>query len=294
MEDILSHELREGIMSSLDSSICNPYPSRQKRHFQRVWNALSERTTSQRDDLNIILANLLGFNAGYMLQGKSPGEQMRAILFSQQSLPIELLFLNTPKYMAGKANPDRWIPTAPCPERLEEDTKMIYRYWGFHLDANWNSCFSVYMYRMNRDRWFRLHTSGISPTSGSSDSQAEDQFWVECLPVPRDEISETAETATCIILENKSGLIRGARLLFSEGFHSRDEIYLTYDCALRATKGRMPPATWLDERCGSGENRRPPISEIPIAYAEKVPMDYTLLLRHGKRLITFAILCSPC
>lgn len=81
-QDFIAYELRQSIKESLKSSVqkgvygySHPMKNSADR-FRNVWNALVGRSTTKPEDLHIVLANLLGFNAGYMMQ-KAPDHPQR-------------------------------------------------------------------------------------------------------------------------------------------------------------------------------------------------------------------------
>lgn len=60
--------------------------------FKNVWNALAGRSTTKREDLHVVLANLLGFNAGFMMRKASqPHDRMRASESSRLYLALSRL-----------------------------------------------------------------------------------------------------------------------------------------------------------------------------------------------------------
>jgi len=75
--------------------------------FSTAWNALASRTTSQPADVAGILASLLHMSAGEVLMLKDKDLRMKALLKSQERLPISLLFAPW-----SKNNRD-WLPEFP-------------------------------------------------------------------------------------------------------------------------------------------------------------------------------------
>ena len=83
--NVVAHELSHIIKESLKPpdvgqvfSFSNPSVISADR-FRTVWNALVGRSTTMPEDLHIILANLLGFNAGYMAHSApEPRQRMKA------------------------------------------------------------------------------------------------------------------------------------------------------------------------------------------------------------------------
>lgn len=57
----------------------------------KIWNELDQRSTTRRKDRLIILAILLGLNAGDIV-ALDVDDQMLAILATQKALPLSFLF----------------------------------------------------------------------------------------------------------------------------------------------------------------------------------------------------------
>ena len=83
--------------------------------FWQAWNAFHGRTTSQWDDMIVILANLLDLDATSVLR-LDKALHMKAVLAAQVKLPLALLFADfrrLPNTITGGtiSYGDRWIPT---------------------------------------------------------------------------------------------------------------------------------------------------------------------------------------
>ncbi|KAF9692830.1 hypothetical protein EKO04_008976 [Ascochyta lentis] len=82
-----------------------------------TWNELAHRSTTMPEDLHVIIANLLDFNADRIMDIPTREERMRAIILSFESLPVSLFWNTGPKwhdvtdYAVGGNN--RWIPIEP-------------------------------------------------------------------------------------------------------------------------------------------------------------------------------------
>lgn len=90
MDTLLADELCHSIRESLRPPIAKTKWSSTSTHVENstvrlrnVWNALVGRSTSEPQDMHLILANLLGFNAGFMLHlATRPGDRMKASTLS--------------------------------------------------------------------------------------------------------------------------------------------------------------------------------------------------------------------
>lgn len=86
--------------------------------FIDVWNVISERTTTESEDILTILANLLDLNA-YQLQKLPPQLRLKAIVFALGAIPSSLLFISGPRLDVEGVSDDRWIPTSLNGDKLD-------------------------------------------------------------------------------------------------------------------------------------------------------------------------------
>ncbi|OCL01326.1 hypothetical protein AOQ84DRAFT_383843 [Glonium stellatum] len=89
--------------------------------FIKVWNACINKSTTKPDDIHDILANLLDFGVPNIRQLFSGKERMRAMILSQERLPLELLCMpfEHPTESAGTWGQNfSWIPDRPKGSRL--------------------------------------------------------------------------------------------------------------------------------------------------------------------------------
>jgi hypothetical protein len=95
----------------------------QNSRFVTVWNELSQRTTTKFEDIYIILANLLDFNARQIM--KLPAEErMKTILWSGRYVPLSILYNDGPRINPGKNYRERWIPSTPRGNTLKPSPKL--------------------------------------------------------------------------------------------------------------------------------------------------------------------------
>lgn len=77
--------------------------------FHMEWDNLAQRSTTKKEDIHCILANMLGFSAGELL-GLPYEERMKAILCTQTTLPLKLFFNPGPRIQDLD---NRWVPSYP-------------------------------------------------------------------------------------------------------------------------------------------------------------------------------------
>jgi hypothetical protein len=86
------------------------------KQFVDPWNELAHRSTTMPEDLHVIIANLLDFNADRIMEIKTREERMRAMVLSFQLLPVSLFWNTGPKWAAGDGKDGKyndWIPVEP-------------------------------------------------------------------------------------------------------------------------------------------------------------------------------------
>ncbi|KAL8776845.1 MAG: hypothetical protein Q9194_002910 [Teloschistes cf. exilis] len=93
------------------------------QNFSRVWNALRTRSTTKMDDLYGIIAIMVDLSA-YEILKLDPQERMKAILRSQSSLPLSLLYQQCTKLVDSKGIPS-WAPSDLAGGHLEMNTGFM-------------------------------------------------------------------------------------------------------------------------------------------------------------------------
>ncbi|KAF1962801.1 hypothetical protein CC80DRAFT_97815 [Byssothecium circinans] len=85
--------------------------------FVRCWNELANRTTTMAEDIHIIMANLLDFDAGAVMS-LPRAQRMIAMMRSIQHLPLSLLFVSTVELENNDGFHCTWLPKDPNGELL--------------------------------------------------------------------------------------------------------------------------------------------------------------------------------
>lgn len=202
--------------------------------FARIWQQLNERSTTRLGDRLIILAILLDLNPGEIMALELK-ERMRAILQTQNTLPLSLLFQNR----TGPMNENfkcRWIPLYPkgnvttkygCMSRSEASSCYQFNLsgiqaYGFVIDA-----------KDSKHRQFRIEQ--ISPFRFSA--------WVRA--IPHEGVAEFLMTGSyCVILSRKQTFPNdtgswsfsvGARFVIEQASSDITSYRLIYDCPVEYT-----------------------------------------------------------
>lgn len=100
----------------------------------RCWNELTIRTTTKREDIHVILANLLRLGAHNLLQMEKPQDRMRVIFNSLKYLPLSF-FLNPtlPRGDLAGNHRDRWLPLYPAGDSLSQTPRLKVTPDGYSL-----------------------------------------------------------------------------------------------------------------------------------------------------------------
>ncbi|CAG8960411.1 hypothetical protein HYFRA_00008129 [Hymenoscyphus fraxineus] len=104
---------KRGFLTSLQELSC----------FVSVWNSLRNRTTTQIEDVVAILANLVDFDFSH-ISTLPPKKRLGSIILSLKHLPLSLLYNSGPRIDPTKVHPNRWIPTVPGPNLLDDEHTM--------------------------------------------------------------------------------------------------------------------------------------------------------------------------
>jgi hypothetical protein len=87
-----------------------------------TWNELAHRSTTMPDDLHVIIANLLDFNADRIMSISTREDRMKAMILSFDLLPVSLFWNDGPKFRDSlsfdTSDNNRWIPVQPSKTEL--------------------------------------------------------------------------------------------------------------------------------------------------------------------------------
>ncbi|KAF2838380.1 hypothetical protein M501DRAFT_1017392 [Patellaria atrata CBS 101060] len=98
-----------------------------------AWNQLAVRSTTMVDDIHIIIANLLNFNAAHILRLGTQEERMKAIIFSSKALPFSLLYNTGARALSSEQKKNRWVPLQPSKSPLTSKPIMKACRQGYHV-----------------------------------------------------------------------------------------------------------------------------------------------------------------
>ncbi|KAL8792052.1 MAG: hypothetical protein Q9195_005393 [Heterodermia aff. obscurata] len=305
-DEFIAYEIRQSIKESLappavQSILGYSSSDISADRFRTVWNALVGRSTTKPEDLHIILANLLGFNAGYMMEEASePSQRMAAskfisiglssvqilqprnvhhnirsdrstVLGSMNELPLDLLFLEVKKAgLPGKAD---WIPLYPGQGRLKVKSKMTRATHGYFLHVDVDSKISVFRISSVPGSLRQFRLSSYVQDSDVDANESEQYYWIEDSKLPpsdqvaseekNDQVAQGEKDVYIIFHNTASDLCRGAR--FNVLKTKKNIVFLQYDGAVQVFKAET--LQWDPDS--------------PSFRARRRPEDSILLLKHN-------------
>ena len=226
-----------------------------------TWNELAHRSTTMPEDLHVIIANLLDFNADRIMDIELREERMRAMILSFDTLPVSLFWNAGPKWSDGShtdtGSNNRWIPSEPSKSELTMAPVMT-------VTAEW---LEMILGPKSGAQVFSLHENGVGIFEQSSflcSGLSEQVYDVTLL----DAQSDAKQAARYSVLPNASHylivesskppssptLTKGAlfRRLLSESTDKDGVLRLSYCCpvSLRALGRDLS----LDERHAIAES----------------------------------------
>lgn len=108
--------------------------SQRTKQLVDTWNELAHRATTMPEDLYVIVANLLDFNAEAVMEAaEGRGERMRAMVLSFEELPVAL-FWNSAGRRWGGGGRNGWVPVETSKSLLTARPVMEVREEGLRLD----------------------------------------------------------------------------------------------------------------------------------------------------------------
>ena len=194
--------------------------------FVKAHSLLQSRTTTQAEDIPLILINMSCMNANVLSQSKIIDERMKHLFYGLESLPTELLFSACARL--GQCTVDAWIPREIAPERFGGEHTLKLGSTGFTFETKKGAQpLRFYMLQSARQsKRFRL----LLPTRKGAEGP---RYNVEALQRSNGEQSAASTRRWCIVIDNESPE-RGARFVVNR--ISGNKYFLRFDCPLRLTK----------------------------------------------------------
>lgn len=194
--------------------------------FVKAHTHLQSRTTTQAEDIPLILINMSCMNANVISQSTTIDERMKQLFYGLELLPTEFLFSNCARL--GQGTVDAWMPREIVPENFQGTHTLKLGSAGFSFDTRKGA----------KPLKFYLLSSAHQPNSfrlllpGQSYGKSL-QYHVEALQSSNDQRSAIPTNVSCIVVGDESPE-RGARFIISRVVGNK--YFLYYDCPLRLTE----------------------------------------------------------
>ena len=188
---------------------------------------MQSRTTTQAEDIPLILMNMSCLNANAISQQKTAEARIKQLYYSLESLPAELLFSNCARL--GSCQVDAWIPREIAKEKFEGKHALKLGPLGFTFETKEGSQpLPFYMLSsVSRAQSFRL------ALPGQKDGKPCVKYYDAQALLSTGENSFNTSTGLWCIVVDRSLVERGARFIIDR--ISGDKYFLDYDCALTLT-----------------------------------------------------------
>ncbi|KAF2096006.1 hypothetical protein NA57DRAFT_78777 [Rhizodiscina lignyota] len=168
----------------------------------RTWNELARRSTTKSEDIHVIIANLLDFNADVIMRLGGKAERMRTILFSFRTLPFSLFYNTGPRDMQSYQYKNCWLPIEPSQSKMTPHPTMRFVERGLLLEQDADDTPGTIVFLIesvvSRTISFRIEEHG-----------KENMIWVNTIQDKNESISPSEATMTCIVLEGDPFLSYG-------------------------------------------------------------------------------------
>ncbi|KAH8811279.1 hypothetical protein F5884DRAFT_269731 [Xylogone sp. PMI_703] len=211
--------------------------------FVKAHSLLQSRTTTQAEDLPLILMNMSCMNANAISQSKTIDARMKQLFYGLESLPTELLFSDCIRL--GRCTVDAWIPREIAPESFEGKHTLKLGSAGFTFETR-KGAQALRFYLLSstdRSNRFRLLLLDRKDTKSL-------KYNVEALQRLNDEQPAAHTSVWCIVIDNEPPE-RGARFVINRIVGNK--YFLHFDCPLRLTE--------IDDSKGPSDAQQDPVHE---------------------------------
>jgi hypothetical protein len=290
-ERVLKRQCLEFInaMPDVMNWAANPVNDEKQSMLVSVWNPLSHRSTTQRDDLHGLLAIMLSLSALEVLQLRKD-RRMLAILRSQDKLPLSMLFFPYPD-SAPLIRGYEWVPSYPAGTLTEYFGTMGWNRSGNGLKFVPFETRSI-LFKIELDGELIENSFNIALNLDTKSSIIQ----VEFLPRTDTAWSRHRNSTLCLVLSGYNGVVPtwafrgvGACFLLKSGKSlQQKELHLAFICPLEY---RFKEHSSLEE--SASEESSTHHSKLPVMIAHPADPNAVCLLRCGKLNISYYLPVSP-
>ncbi|KAH7080732.1 hypothetical protein FB567DRAFT_500731 [Paraphoma chrysanthemicola] len=203
-------------------------PADRAARFVKAHHALQSRTTTQAEDIPLILMNMSCLNANAISQNKTADARMKQLFYSLESLPAELLFSNCTRL--GSCEVDAWIPHEIAKGKFEGDHTLKLGPLGFTFRSK-KGCQPLPFYLLSSAS--RAQSFRLALPSQKDNKPCVKHYDVQALQIPGADKINASTSMWCVVVD-RSLQNRGARFVIDRV--SGDKYFLNFDCALTLTE----------------------------------------------------------
>ncbi|KAJ9603622.1 hypothetical protein H2200_011808 [Cladophialophora chaetospira] len=230
--DDLSHQFHKFLKSSLHVDEHRDYARDQTdraARFVKAHSFLQSRSTTQPEDIPLILVNMSGMNGNLVSQAKGTDERMKLLFYGLGILPAELLFSDCAR--TGRSSEvDSWIPQEVALEKFRGDCTLHLGPEGFAFqhkgDAQAMKFYLLSSLSARRDQ-FHFCASDRS-------NKTKTKYLVQALTTSSTQSPTGSDMSWCMLINDNAWDIRGARFVISR--IDGNKIFLHFDCPLRLSQ----------------------------------------------------------
>jgi len=214
--------LRRGYLSA------NPDKTDQAARFINSHSLLQSRSTTQPDDLPLILVNMSGMNGNTVARAKGTENKMKLLFYGLGILPVELLFSECARI--GCREVDSWIPKEVVLEMFSGEHSLRLGSDGFsfhHRDGR------------HRLKFYMLSSDTVWKEQVQLSVCDDEGLVVEVLEPSSEQLLVTSQNGWCILLEDNATCNppRGARFVVSR--LQENKVFLHFDRSIRLSKAEF-------------------------------------------------------
>ncbi|KAF5696962.1 het domain-containing protein [Fusarium mundagurra] len=223
------HQLLTHLQNSLNVKEYQNYartPADRAARFVKAHSLLQSRTTTQPEDIPLILMNMSCMNANAISQSKTTDVRMKQLFYGLESLPTELLFSDCARL--GACTVDAWIPREIAPESFQGKHSLQLGSAGFTFKTRKGTQALKFYLRSSAHRSDRFRL--LLPNQKDVKSLKYD---VEALQRSNAKHPAAPTSVLCIVVDNEPPE-RGARFIVNRVVGNK--YFLHFDCPLRLTE----------------------------------------------------------
>ena len=206
--------------------LTNARQAERAARFVKAHSLLQSRTTTQAEDIPLILMNMSCMNANAISQSKTIDARMKQLFYGLESLPTELLFSDCARL--GQCTVDAWIPREIAPESFEGEHTLKLGSAGFTFETRKGAQALKFYLLSSAHRSDRFQL--LLPDQKDAKSL---KYNVEALQRSNNK-QPAAPTSVWCILVNNGPPERGARFVVNRAVGNT--YFLHFDCPLRLTE----------------------------------------------------------